>query len=105
MFVRSHNRSFRGSQKGLALVRTTCPHLLINYNSETGNVEVIPTFFSPAGRFDYLCQRCGLSEIYDERVAQSLMYKPTGNTMSEIAKKYRKREKAFARAVKKYNDD
>ena len=96
------NRSFRGTQKGLSLVKSTCPHSFLDYREDTGAIEVIPAFFSPTGRLDYRCQRCGLSGIYDERLVQSLMFRPFGDTMLEVAKNYRKRDQAFERAVKKY---
>ena len=102
LFVHLRNRSFRGTQKGLSLVQSTCPHSTLHFREDTGEIELIPAFFSPSGRLDYLCQRCGLSGIYDERLIHSLMFRPFGDTMLEVAKNYRKREQAFERAVKKY---
>ena len=103
VFVHLHNRSFRGTPKGMSLVKSTCPHSHLNYRDDTGQIELIPTFYKMAGRFDYLCQRCGLSGIYDERLIQSLTYRPMGNTFRDVAKNYRKRERAFEKAIKKYD--
>ena len=75
---------------------------MINYKEDTGELEIIPTFFKPRGRFDYVCQRCRLSGIFDERVVQNLTYKPNSKAILEVMKEFRKIERDFAKAIEKY---
>ena len=60
VLIHLHNRSFRGTSKGMSLVTSTCPHAYLNFREDSGAIEIVPTFFKPVGRFDFICQRCGL---------------------------------------------
>ena len=52
---------------------------------------------------DYECQRCRLNGIYDENVVASLTYKPpSGMSLLDIVKDFQKRERAFGKALKRY---
>ena len=103
VLVHLHNRSFRGTSRGRSLTASTCPHAYLNFRDDTGAIEIVPTFFKPVGRFDFTCQRCGLNGIYDERLVQTLTYSPVGSTLLDVAKNFRKRERAFEKAIKKYD--
>ena len=100
--IHFHNRSFRGTPKGRALVVSTCPHALLDFQDPPG-LKIQPTFISPPGRFDFECQRCRLNGIYDQRVVDSLTYRPpSGISLLDVVKDFRKHERAFARAIKRY---
>ena len=97
-----HNRSFRGSQKGWSLVTSTCPHAFMNLQENPFGIKIQSTFVSPFGRLDFECQRCRLT-INGEHIVDVLTYKPPpGASLLDVVKDFRKRERAFGKAVKRY---
>lgn len=85
------------------MVVSTCPHAFLDLQEDPFGFRIVPTFVSPVGRLDYECQRCGLNGIYGENVVSFLTYRPpSGVSLLDVVKDFRKRERDFDKAIKKY---
>lgn len=98
-----HNRSFRQTRKGLSRVQSSCPHSVIRLEDDALVSE--STFVSPVGRTDYVCQRCGLAGIFSEGIVRHLSYYSSlsGLSPKEMRRRVDKREKAFRKAIRRYD--